>query len=174
MPFIEPTSTINCSHTFCKDCISQAVAVTPQCPVDRSALSEADLRPANPIIRHVRRLHAINSTSPLIGCPMQLVDELLVECLQRPFGCSHTCQRQWLATHLKDECQFVKVTCCQEQCEEIVLRKDAGRHSDTCKHRMVQCDACGVRVQFSGLQVCHCRLLSIFQAHNMNSQVTLC
>ena len=81
------------------------------------------------------------------------MDELHVECPQRSFGCSYTCQRQWLATHVKDECQFVEVRCYQDQCEEVVLRKDVGKHTDTCERRMVQCEACGARVQFINLQV---------------------
>ncbi|KAF8577105.1 hypothetical protein K439DRAFT_1639971 [Ramaria rubella] len=135
-PFIEPTSTTTCSHTFCRECITHAVGITPQCPVDRSALHEDDLCVANPIVRH-------------------LVDELIVECPQRPSGCLHTCQRQWLAIHLKDDCQYVKVACCQEQCEEFALRKDVRKHSDTCERRIVQCDACHIQIQAVDLQAHH-------------------
>ena len=33
------------------------------------------------------------------------------------------------------------------------MRKDVGRHSGSCDHRLVQCDACGVKVQYVHLQV---------------------
>lgn len=46
--------TATCSHTFCNDCIIAALSVSPQCPVDRSPLTETELQPANPIVRSVR------------------------------------------------------------------------------------------------------------------------
>ncbi|KAF8520417.1 hypothetical protein BU17DRAFT_46668 [Hysterangium stoloniferum] len=164
-PFIEPTVTTTCSHTFCKACITQALVITPQCPVDRSPLADNDLQPSNPIIRN-------------------LVDELIVECPQRSFGCSHTCQRQLLATHLKDDCLFVKALCCEDDCDEMMLRKDIKRHAVSCERRVVQCDACGLRVQMIDLQVhhdecpaedatCpHCTL--ILPRHDMSSHVSIC
>jgi hypothetical protein len=53
MPFVEPTTTRTCSHTFCRECIVRAVELAPQCPVDRSPLTLDDLLPANPIVRSV-------------------------------------------------------------------------------------------------------------------------
>lgn len=59
MPFVEPTTTRTCSHTFCRDCINQALKTSPQCPIDRSPLQDDDLLAASPIVRHVsaRSLH---------------------------------------------------------------------------------------------------------------------
>ncbi|EIW82863.1 hypothetical protein CONPUDRAFT_151921 [Coniophora puteana RWD-64-598 SS2] len=133
-PFIDPTTTKACMHTFCRDCIVEAVKHAPQCPIDRFPLSPDDLVPANPIVKH-------------------LVDELIVECSQRELGCEHTCQRQLLASHLKDGCQYVTVTCSKEGCEEIILRKDIDKHAEDCGRRMTQCDGCGVTVRVGELDV---------------------
>lgn len=86
-PFTDPVTTTTCQHTFCRDCITRALTHSPQCPVDRSPLALNDLGPVNPIVR-------------------SLVDELTVECVYREEGCRHRVQRQLLAAHLKDECEF--------------------------------------------------------------------
>ncbi|KAJ6587069.1 hypothetical protein DFH09DRAFT_1028156 [Mycena vulgaris] len=131
MPFIQPVTTRTCSHTFCRDCIVQAISHVRQCPVDRSALSVDDLLPANSIIR-------------------SLVDELIVECIHRPSGCTHTCQRQLLTTHIKDTCPCSRVGCPKGECDQILARKDAESHK--CIHRLVPCDLCGGEIQLEDLQ----------------------
>ncbi|KAI9453154.1 hypothetical protein BJY52DRAFT_1205548 [Lactarius psammicola] len=86
MPFVEPTTSRTCAHSFCHDCIRPALQASPHCPIDRSPLSPQDMTPSNPI----------------------MVDELIVECLNRSNGCEFTCQRHLLAAHLKDDCLFVE------------------------------------------------------------------
>lgn len=86
-PFTDPVTTMTCQHTFCRECITRALSHAPQCPVDRSPLCEDDLGPVNPIVR-------------------SLVDELTVECVYREEGCQRVVQRQLLAAHLRDECEF--------------------------------------------------------------------
>lgn len=82
-----------------------------------------------------------------------MVDELIVECLHESLGCTHTCQRQLLDSHLRDACQYVQVTCTEDGCIETVLRKDIGSHSHGCAHRVVSCDACEKTVKASELDV---------------------
>ncbi|KDQ21295.1 hypothetical protein BOTBODRAFT_122986 [Botryobasidium botryosum FD-172 SS1] len=132
-PFVEPTSAKTCSHTFCLRCIYQALEITSQCPVDRSPLTADDLQPAGSIVRN-------------------LVDELMVECPCKPSGCTHTCQRQHLASHLKSDCLFVQVSCCEDNCEQLLLKKDIRKHSDGCVHRTVTCEACDDSVKFIDLE----------------------
>ncbi|KAJ7076346.1 hypothetical protein B0H15DRAFT_893387 [Mycena belliarum] len=131
MPFVQPVSTRTCSHTFCSDCIIQAISHARQCPVDRSPLSVDDLLPANSIIR-------------------SLVDELIVECVHRTSGCTHTCQRQQLHSHLKDTCPYSRVDCPKGECGERLARKDAAAHQ--CVHKFVLCDSCGVNIQLDQLE----------------------
>ncbi|KAG8213594.1 hypothetical protein J3R82DRAFT_10263 [Butyriboletus roseoflavus] len=119
-------------HTFCYDCVVEAVRHSPHCPIDRSAVSLEDLEPANPIVKH-------------------LVDELIVECPLRNAGCPHTCQRQLIESHVKDACQYVTVPCFEEDCDQMILRKDRGKHADACAHRSTECDGCGSSVKHSDL-----------------------
>ncbi|KAJ7783331.1 hypothetical protein B0H16DRAFT_1496399 [Mycena metata] len=131
MPFIEPATTRTCSHTFCRDCIVEAIGHARQCPVDRSALYIEDLLPANSIIR-------------------SLVDELIVECIHRASGCPHTCQRQLLTAHVMDVCPFSSVACPKGECDQILARRDAESHS--CPHTRVPCELCGVKIQLDDLK----------------------
>ncbi|KAF8555322.1 hypothetical protein OG21DRAFT_1571737 [Imleria badia] len=131
-PFTNPTTTRSCMHTFCHDCVVEAVKHSPHCPIDRSPLAMEDLAPANPIVKH-------------------LVDELIVECPLRSAGCPHTCQRQLSESHMKDACQYVTVPCSEEGCNQLILRKDRGKHADLCVHRSTECDGCGASVKYSDL-----------------------
>ncbi|KAJ7178338.1 hypothetical protein C8R43DRAFT_973029 [Mycena crocata] len=131
MPFVEPVTTRTCAHTFCRDCIVQAISHARQCPVDRSALSVDDLLPANSIIR-------------------SLVDELIVECIHRTSGCKYTCQRQLLTAHIMDACPFGRVSCPKGECDETLVRRDAEFHN--CIHNLVPCDACGAEVSLVDLE----------------------
>ncbi|KAI6045985.1 hypothetical protein EDC04DRAFT_1858706 [Pisolithus marmoratus] len=131
-PFTDPTTTRTCMHTFCRDCIVEAVSHSSQCPIDRLPLSVDDLSPANPIVKH-------------------LVDELLVKCPQRVAGCTHTCQRQFLTSHLKNACLYVTVPCPEDDCDLSILRKDSGKHADVCIHRSTRCQGCGISVKYGDL-----------------------
>jgi len=56
----------------------------------------------------------------------QLVDELVVECVYKEDGCDAKLQRQCLATHLKDECQYsesgkVRTSTSKSQAQEAVV-----------------------------------------------------
>ncbi|KAF8119788.1 hypothetical protein EV363DRAFT_1379598 [Boletus edulis] len=133
-PFTNPTTTRSCMHTFCRDCVVEAVRHSPHCPIDRSPLAMEDLAPANPIVKH-------------------LVDELIVECPLRTAGCPRTCQRQLLEGHMKDACQYVTVPCSEDGCCQMLLRKDRGKHADVCIHRTTECDGCGASVKYSDLTV---------------------
>lgn len=82
-----------------------------------------------------------------------MVDELTVECSQRSSGCTHTCQRQHLEAHLEHSCLYVQVTCSEEGCDRTILRKDLGKHTHDCAHRVVTCEGCGVLVKASDLDV---------------------
>ncbi|KAL1942397.1 hypothetical protein VTO73DRAFT_5999 [Trametes versicolor] len=46
-----------CLHTFCYECISQAISINCHCPIDRTPLSLHDLAPADPVIRNVCLSH---------------------------------------------------------------------------------------------------------------------
>ncbi|EKM51824.1 uncharacterized protein PHACADRAFT_127742 [Phanerochaete carnosa HHB-10118-sp] len=109
-PFLEPLKARTCCHTFCEECITRALSVSSQCPIDRCPLTVDDLSPADPLIRN-------------------LVDELAVNCPQRHLGCPHITQRQLVESHLKDSCHFVEVQCADGACDRKVTRKNAKHHA---------------------------------------------
>ncbi|KAG7098721.1 hypothetical protein E1B28_000634 [Marasmius oreades] len=131
MPFIYPYTTTTCAHTFCRDCITKSLETTSQCPIDRLPLREANLQPAGPIIR-------------------SLVDELLVECVNRHLGCMHTCQRQLMPVHISNSCPFESIPCPDQDCKEMIFRKDANQHRDS--HKTMLCNKCGEDIQSIGLK----------------------
>ncbi|KAF8623082.1 hypothetical protein AX15_006496 [Amanita polypyramis BW_CC] len=118
-PFVDPTTTTTCSHTFCYECIVSALSHAPQCPIDRSPLSEEELGAADSIVR-------------------ALVDELMVECIHREQGCNHTCQRQLLPSHLREECTYGDVQCREEGCTERMLRMNVDAHMEAVHKRKSQ------------------------------------
>lgn len=83
----------------------------------------------------------------------QMVDELIVECPQESSGCKYTCQRQLLEVHLRDSCPYVQVACPEVGCDKTVLRKELGKHTHDCAHRVLACDACGLSVRAYDLEV---------------------
>ncbi|KAF9263267.1 hypothetical protein L218DRAFT_927704 [Marasmius fiardii PR-910] len=131
MPFMNPVTTTTCAHTFCRECITKSLENTSQCPIDRLPLRIANLQPAGPIIR-------------------SLVDELNVECTNRPLGCTHTCQRQLLSVHISNSCPFEKISCPDEDCKEIIFREDINQHRRS--HTTMLCSKCGEDVQRLGLE----------------------
>ncbi|CAE7146018.1 unnamed protein product [Rhizoctonia solani] len=124
-PFADPTTATPCGHTFCRPCITQAIDVSPQCPIDRGALALADLVPAPQLVRN-------------------MVDELLVQCPNAPLGCSHTSQRQLISSHT---CTYTPTQCAHPSCSESVLKHHADAHTgDTCPHKLVRCESCTLLV----------------------------
>ena len=76
-----------------------------------------------------------------------------MKCSNEPLGCTHTCQRQLLRSHLREDCEYVQVACSEEGCEELVLRKDVGKPTHKCVDRLMICEACGVSVKASEFEV---------------------
>ncbi|VDC00397.1 unnamed protein product [Peniophora sp. CBMAI 1063] len=112
-PFVEPTTTRTCAHTFCRNCILHALQTSPHCPIDRSPLNSENLGPATPIIR-------------------DMVDELVVRCSNEAKGCPARIQRQLLKTHIREDCQYASVPCPDQQCTLPVQRRRA--RTGQCTH----------------------------------------
>ncbi|KAI8973276.1 hypothetical protein BDF20DRAFT_837235 [Mycotypha africana] len=114
-------------HTFCEHCIYQALELSTVCPIDRTQLSINDFQPAAKIISN-------------------MVNELIAYCPYFEKGCDYTGQRQFMESHVKNDCQYT-LTCCQsEECKKLLLRKDIKHHSETCKHRILECNMCKQKV----------------------------
>nr|CAG8560450.1 9128_t:CDS:2 [Entrophospora candida] len=129
-PFVEPVVLESCGHTFCKLCINQSITSTKSiCPIDRSPLSDTknQLKPASKLI-------------------VNMVNELLVYCPNRELGCSHVGERQLIHSHIKDDCMYLEIQCCLEECKEIFLRKDLSKHIEKCLPKIVDdCELCNLK-----------------------------
>ncbi|KAI5799550.1 hypothetical protein FPQ18DRAFT_301915 [Pyronema domesticum] len=116
-PLLDPVTTI-CRHTFCRDCLSGAMGVSPTCPVDRSPIGDGDIQIA-PV---------------LIG---NLVGDLIVLCPNASEGCTESVQRNMVEAHWRG-CGFGMVEC--GGCGERIRRKDWEQGG--CGHKMVECGYC--------------------------------
>ncbi|KAK6599214.1 TRAF-type zinc finger [Botrytis cinerea] len=147
VPLVDPV-TIYCDHTFCRDCITQALAVTEKCPMDRYPISRNDpLRQSNRII-------------------VQQVNDLMIVCP----SCKTHLQRSKLRNHLAIHCKEVEIACldpdCKQlikrlhqpngclhydsfcpYCDETLLQKDMEEHCESkCTFRRANCGQCGERI----------------------------
>lgn len=70
------------------------------------------------------------------------MEELEVECVHHNSGCQHTCQRQSLPVHLRDDCMFGQVECGEGDCDLIVVRADLKLHLQE-KHNIYEKEGTG-------------------------------
>lgn len=132
--FTQPVS-VPCGHTFCKDCILQALEVNPGCPLCRTLIDPS-------------LLYEVIALS-------RLCDELPVYCPHKALGCNHTCQRIQLGKHLKDDCVYIGTLCRVEECRKKLLKKDLSEHMESCPYKRVDCLMCHAKVQKSQLSEHH-------------------
>lgn len=97
---VDPVTTSSCKHTFCRDCITRALAHSPTCPIDRSALTLSSLRDTEPLVQ-------------------LMLDELEVTCGAE--GCGKVMQRGLLLSHIRT-CARAIVTCGDDECGLSVRR----------------------------------------------------
>ncbi len=85
-----------------------------------------------------------------------MVDSLEVHCPQKERGCTHTCQKHLLPTHLRQDCEYTVVGDYGERdapgceaCGKLVYRKDWKVHleSDECSIKRPPCRWCGTKLR---------------------------
>lgn len=156
-PFFDPYVSDICSHTFCKRCITLALA--PSCTEDGSDAGSSVSK--CPTCRNKVRLEDFKPTALLIK---NMVDTLCVSCPNKTKGCSYLCERHLLRGHVVRECEFEYVDQDLTQgkrcgCSEKVMRKDWHDHGLTCLKRRVQCSTCDTEFAFDELDD-HCKTCS--------------
>ena len=127
-PLLNPKTT-KCRHTFCAECIRDALERSPTCPVDRSELKPEDIFNAPVMVAN-------------------LVNELTVLCPNSIAGCDRTLPRSLVGGHLKEDCEFVAVECAG--CKESILRRDV---REECLHNETECPHCAATVTRLELEV---------------------
>ncbi|XP_056371125.1 E3 ubiquitin-protein ligase NRDP1 [Oenanthe melanoleuca] len=79
----EPVQAPHCEHAFCNACITQWFSQQQTCPVDRSVVTVAHLRPVPRIMRN-------------------MLSKLQISCDNAVFGCTAVVRLDNLTAHLSD------------------------------------------------------------------------
>ena len=111
-----------CDHTFCRECINEALNHSNLCPIDRFPLSgRLSLQKAHKIV-------------------LNQLDALLVKCP----CCAAPVPRAMLQNHLERYCAEALVRCAGKTCTEVVRRKLYGQG---CLHYDTTCPDCNMIMQ---------------------------
>ncbi|QRV94185.1 Zinc finger, Rad18-type putative [Ceratobasidium sp. AG-Ba] len=154
-PFVEPTTSSTCGHTFCRACIAHALEVSPYCPIDRSQLGPTDLHLASAVGKcPLDRFFLPADSSHMHSSVRNMVDELIVECPHAPLGCTHTTQRHLIDAHFAG-CTYAPVPCPTEGCTSSVLSRDA-EADEPCPKHLSPCSECDSLAPTSDVHTAHC------------------
>ncbi|CAD0086153.1 unnamed protein product [Aureobasidium vineae] len=120
--FVDPVVVADCDHHFCRDCLDYTTSwnqYSGTCPACR--------RPG--------RLTGSGSASKLL---LNILDDLVVKCPNQPKGCNKQVKRGHLLDHVNIYCDYTKIDCPDDACDQKTQRKDAAH----CVHQPVSCLAC--------------------------------
>lgn len=151
---IDPISTTTCQHTFCTECLNDALSHSSTCPIDRSVLNrEFDLTSTPRIIQN-----QLDNLKVLCPCCKASVSRSMIwnhmskycsESLMRCPG-RNTEKRCPLKIPRKlssQGCLHYYTSC--PDCEESLLKIDLLFHQENlCKERYSSCERCGTEILF--------------------------
>jgi hypothetical protein len=117
--FHDPVILSACGHSFCRDCIEEAVETDKSCPLCRSRVQPENVR-ANLAL-------------------LQLIQELEVYCTNRMFGCQESFKLELLPQHL-EKCSKKPVKCPQEKhgCEFAGEQGTLETHLEQCPYEKLK------------------------------------
>ena len=125
-------------HHFCRNCITKHLKHSPKCPTCKDPLTVQTL---------VRPQRFLANT---LAC-------LKISCDNSERGCRKVVELGSLATHVAS-CGFSPMPCSNDQCEEIISRRDKEIHENkVCDFRRVKCDYCGQMVLYKNFMQHTCR-----------------
>lgn len=111
----EPVQAPHCEHAFCNACITQWFSQQQTCPVDRSVVTVAHLRPVPRIMRN-------------------MLSKLQIACDNAVFGCSAVVRLDSLMSHLSDcEHNPKRPVTCEQGCG-LEMPKDELPNHNCIKH----------------------------------------
>ena len=121
----EPVMCRNNQHYFCHDCITEHLRRNSHtCPTCADDLTVETLTVVPRIVQ-------------------DYLDELNIRCDYYDRGCQELVQLQNLKQHVA-ECGFTPVLCGNQQCGEIINKRDRAYHeTELCQFRKVECHNCG-------------------------------
>ena len=119
-------------HHFCRNCIIEHLKHSQNCPTCKDPLIVEIL---------VKPQRFLANT----------LSKLKISCENSERGCRAVVELGSLNTHVAS-CEFNPVPCSNDQCDEIISRRDKEIHeSKVCDFRQVKCDYCGETVVYKNL-----------------------
>ena len=116
-------------HHFCRNCITKHLKHSPNCPICQDPLTVETLAKPQRFLANT------------LAC-------LKISCDNSDHGCRKVVELGSLATHVVS-CGFSPMPCSNDQCEEIISRRDKEIHENkVCDFRRVKCDYCAQMVLY--------------------------
>ena len=124
-------------HHFCRNCIIEHLKHSQNCPTCKDPLTVETL---------VKPQRFLAST----------LSSLKISCDNAQRGCRAVVELGSLNTHVAS-CGFSPVPCSNDQCDEIISRRDKEIHENkVCDFRRVKCDYCGQMVLYKNFMQHSC------------------
>ena len=128
----DPVQCRSNEHHFCRNCITEHLKHSQNCPTCKDPLTVETL---------VRPQRFLANT----------LSNLKISCENSERGCRAVVELGSLITHVAS-CKFNPVPCSNDQCDEIISRRDKEIHeSKVCDFRPVKCDYCSETVVYKNL-----------------------
>ena len=125
-------------HHFCRKCIAEHLKHSPNCPICQDPLTVETLAKPQRFLANT-----------LAG--------LKISCDNSNRGCRKVVELGSLATHVAS-CEFSPMPCSNDQCEEIISRRDKEIHENkVCDFRQVKCDYCDQMVLYKNFMQHICK-----------------
>ncbi|PSN30920.1 E3 ubiquitin-protein ligase NRDP1 [Blattella germanica] len=107
----DPLQAPVCEHAFCRGCIQEWISRQPTCPVDRQAITSAQLRPVPRILRN-------------------LLSRLCITCDNASYGCTSVMKLDALTSHL-EECEHnpKRPVPCEQGCGLVIPKDELKEHN---------------------------------------------
>lgn len=126
-----------CEHAFCRACISEWLSRQPTCPVDRNAITAANLRAVPRILRNLlsRYVTCIESNAHYPGTYTVNVlfsakRRLSISCDNEMYGCTIVLKLDVLAGHLEDcEHNPKRPLPCEKGCGFVIPKDEFKDHN---------------------------------------------
>ncbi|RKF72980.1 TNF receptor-associated factor 5 [Golovinomyces cichoracearum] len=149
--FINPITT-SCQHTFCSECLNDALLHSPTCPIDRSLLNkELDLSQAPRIVQN--QLDNLKVLCPCCQAPVSrsmISNHMSKYCQESLIRCPGIKTEKKCPLHIQRKlshqgCLHYDTSC--PDCGESLLQLDLPCHRENlCKARHCVCEKCGIDI----------------------------
>ena len=147
----DPVQCRSNEHHFCRNCITEHLKHSQNCPTCKDPLTVETL---------VRPQRFLANT----------LSNLKISCENSERGCRAVVELGSLITHVAS-CEFNPVPCSNDQCDEIISRRDKEVHeSKVCDFRPVKCDYCCETVVYKNLMQHTCPQLR--EIREMKEEIT--